>query len=230
MPGTGEGDGADILGKVVNGIGSGLKLGLKTFTETIQIKQIKQYFAVKNGVLYQYSHERSRESEKHIDIKQTKAIEISPDNPREFYIVIKKKCYRFLCELEGEAQKWVNSLKAIKEGGFSLLAEEHLDSNRYEKLKVYSRVTGKSMYKEYDSLLETYEDTIHGAIEVKLMDYLQKNKRLKTIESTITKSMKKEIQNRKQSVTAKNAIASKQDQQKDSNAFHQEEENFVKGL
>lgn len=37
MPGSGEGDG-DIFGKMVNGIGSGLKMGLKTFTETIQIK------------------------------------------------------------------------------------------------------------------------------------------------------------------------------------------------
>ena len=37
VPG-GLGADGDILGMVVSGIGSGLKLGLKTFTETIQIK------------------------------------------------------------------------------------------------------------------------------------------------------------------------------------------------
>lgn len=37
----GGGEGGDLLGMVVNGIGSSLKFGLKTFTETIQIKQIK---------------------------------------------------------------------------------------------------------------------------------------------------------------------------------------------
>lgn len=64
MPGGGGnkegGDDGDILGMVVNGIGSSLKFGIKTFTETIQIKAIKQYFALKNGVLYWYAHERAR--------------------------------------------------------------------------------------------------------------------------------------------------------------------------
>ena len=101
--GAGGGEGGDILGMVVSGIGSGLKMGLKTFTETIQIKHTKLYFAIKNGVLYWYAHERSREALKQIDIKLMKAIEISPDNIREFYIINKKKCYRLLSEHEGEA-------------------------------------------------------------------------------------------------------------------------------
>jgi PH domain len=149
MPGAAGGNGGDLLGMVVNGIGSGLMLGLKT----IQLKQTKQYFALKNGTLYWYIHERAREALKSIDIKQTKAVDLSPENPKEFYVIAKKKCYRLLCEHEGEALKWVNSLKAVREGGFTAQDKEYLDENRYEKLKVYSRVTGKSMYKEYDVLL-----------------------------------------------------------------------------
>lgn len=49
-----EKDEGDILGHMINGIGNGLKAGFKIFTETIQIKQKKQYFAIKNGVLYWY--------------------------------------------------------------------------------------------------------------------------------------------------------------------------------
>jgi hypothetical protein len=128
-----------------------------------------------------------------------KAVDISPDNPKEFYIIIKKKCYRLLCEHEGEAQKWVNSLKAVREGGFGL-GQEHLDQNRYEKLKVYSRVTGKSMYKEYDVLLEGYEEAIHESIEAKLMDHLSKRKKLGTLQSALNKNVKKEIKSRKASL------------------------------
>lgn len=133
-------------------------------------------------MLYWYIHERAREALKSIDIKQSKAIDFSPDNAKEFYIIHKKKCYRLACEHEGEAQKWVNSLKAVREGGFGAMGNEHLDENRYEKLKVYSRVTGKSMYKELDQLLETYEEQVHDVIETKLMEYLGKKKKLKSFE------------------------------------------------
>jgi len=177
MPGTGAGEGGDILGMVFSGIGSGLKLGLKTFTETLQPK--KEYFALKNGTLYWYAHERAREAIKSIDVKEAKAVEQSPDNAREFYVVHGRKCYRLMCDHEHEAQKWVNSLKAVREG---TAFQEHLDENRYEKLKVYTRITGKGMYKDYELLLEAYEDKVLEIIEAKLLDYLEKKKKLKGLE------------------------------------------------
>ena len=69
ISGGGEGTEADILGMVVSGIGSGLKLGLKALTETIQIKQSRKYFALKSSHLYWYTHERSREADNSIDLK-----------------------------------------------------------------------------------------------------------------------------------------------------------------
>jgi hypothetical protein len=143
---------------VVSGIGSGLKMGLKTLTEAVQIKQTRKYFALKSAHFYCYQHERAREAEKNIEIKQTKAIEINSNHPKEFCIIFKKKCYRLYCEHEQECQKWVNSLKAARDGGFSGGVDDPNDAYRYEKLKIYSRVTGKSMYKEYDAMLEAYEE------------------------------------------------------------------------
>jgi len=93
-----------------------------------------------------------------------------------------------------EAQKWVNSLKAVRDG---VLTNDPLDSARYEKQKIYSRVTGKSMYKEYDTLLESYEEKIHEVIEAKLTDHLQKRKKWKQIETVLGKAVKKELENRK---------------------------------
>lgn len=56
-----------------------------------------------------------------------------------------------------------------------------MDEHRYEKLKIYSRVTGKSMYTEYDTLLEGFEEGVHEKIEVKLLDHLTKKKKLGTL-------------------------------------------------
>jgi hypothetical protein len=165
----GEG-GDDIVGTIISGFGGGLKLGFKFLTETVQIKKKKNYFAIKSGILYWYSKERSRSAANHIPIKETKAIEINSKNPKEFYIFYKSKCYRFESQHEYEAQKWVNSLKLVKESGF-----EYLDENRYEKQKIYSKITGKTIFKDYELLLEQYEGMIHENIEKKLNEYLAKN-------------------------------------------------------
>jgi hypothetical protein len=95
--------------------------------------------------LYWYSKERAREAVNQIELKQTKAIELNKQNPREFYILFKTKCYRLLCEHDLEAQKWVNSLKYARDTNY-----DNLDINRYEKIKIYSKITGRSMYKDYD--------------------------------------------------------------------------------
>ena len=71
------------------------------FTDTIQIKQLKKkYFAIKNGILYQYAYERAREAEKDIILKDAKAIGKNEKNPKEFYIIYKRKCYKFVCDTD----------------------------------------------------------------------------------------------------------------------------------
>ena len=164
---------ADLIGMVFSGIGSGLKFGLKAITETIQIKQTRKYFSLKGSHLYWYTHERSREADNTIDLKLTRSIEISTDNSKQFHIIATKKIYRVECEHDKECAKWVNSLKAARDGTFPGGGiDDPNDANRYERLKIYSRITGKSMYSDYDSLLETYEEKVHELIEVKLVEAL----------------------------------------------------------
>ncbi len=102
---SGNDNEADILGMVVHGIGSGLKMGLmglKSLSEAVQIKQARKFFALKGGFVYIYSHERAREAKKSFELKLTKAIEINSNHPKEFYMVIDRKCYRIYCEHELE--------------------------------------------------------------------------------------------------------------------------------
>jgi PH domain len=145
----GDQEGEDILGMMISSIGSGMKIGLKMFTDTIQIKQKKLYFAIKNGILYWYAHERARQAEKFIPIKEAKAIEKNSKNPKEFYVIHKNKCYRLESEHEQMTLKWYNSLKMVKDND-----SDHLDVNRYEKQKIFQRITGKSLYKDYELILE----------------------------------------------------------------------------
>jgi hypothetical protein len=63
-------------------------------------------------------------------------------------------------ENEQMALKWVNSLRMVKQND-----EDYLDENRYEKQKIFNKITGKSMYKDYEVLLEQYEDKVHATIE-----------------------------------------------------------------
>ena len=178
---NGQGAEGDILGMVVSGIGSSLKLGFKA----LAAKQNRKYFSLKSTHLYYYAHERSREADNSIELKQTTAMDISQGNAKEFYIIAAKKIYRMECEHEQECLKWVNSLKAARDGTFGSGLEDPNDASRYEKLKIYSRITGKSMYVDYDTLLETYEEKVHELIEVKLIDQLNRNKKWKNIEAVI---------------------------------------------
>ena len=118
---------------------------------------------------------------------------MNKQNPKEFYILCKKKCYRLECAHENEATKWLNSLKSVREG----LSSDFLNVNRYEKLKIYSKITGKSMYKDYDLLLEIYESQVHDIIEKKLQEYLQKKNKWKSVESSINQQAKSGLKKQK---------------------------------
>ena len=98
------------------------------FTETIQIKQKREYFAIKNGILYSYAYERAREAKKMIPLKETKGIQRDEKNSKEFYIIYKKKCYKLAADSENECLKWVNSLKYVLSN-----SDDNTDLNRYEK-------------------------------------------------------------------------------------------------
>jgi len=53
-------DDEDILGKLVGTLGTGMKMGVKLFAETVRIKSTRMFFAIKGEYLYWYSHERAR--------------------------------------------------------------------------------------------------------------------------------------------------------------------------
>jgi hypothetical protein len=116
-------EGGNILGEMVGGLDYGLKFGKKLFKDTVG-KAVpfnnleKEFFALKNGILYWYVHERARKAKGSIIVKNIEAIEINPKNRMQITMIYEGKLY----ELESldskyNAEKWFNSLVMVKEMG-----------------------------------------------------------------------------------------------------------------
>ena len=54
------------------------------------------------------------------------------------------------------AEKWYNSLKLVKEMGDL----QNMDPCRYQKLNVYTKQSGKTVFRDYGILLEQYETKV----------------------------------------------------------------------
>ena len=92
-------------------------------------------------------------------INNISALAVKTDENNETTVrMIYKKFYVILtAENQVSAQKWYNSLQYVKENSDQYVYNPGKIVNRYEKLKVYERITGKSVFKDYDVLLERYE-------------------------------------------------------------------------
>ena len=116
---------------------------------------------MKNGILYWYSHERARKAAGQIVVKNIEAMEIKDKNRKQISLLYEEKLYTLESPVsEHEAQKWYNSIKLIQDMGDL----KNLDPNRYVKLNVYTKENGRIVFKDYDLLLETYENKICNKI------------------------------------------------------------------
>jgi hypothetical protein len=71
------------------------------------------------------------------------------------------------CSDKWQAQKWINSIKFVKDHPEDYTPAEQLPQNannnkdeKYVNLQVYNKITGKSCFKDYDVLCEEFEQKI----------------------------------------------------------------------
>ena len=116
-----------------------------------------EYFALKNGILYWYPHERARKAKGQIIVRNIDALEINPKNKLEITLLYQKKMYRLQSlDTAQYALKWFNSIKMVKE-----LGDIHnLDPDRYMKLNVYQRENARVVFRDFEYLLTAYETKI----------------------------------------------------------------------
>lgn len=92
-----------------------------------------------------------------IIVKDIEALEINPKNKLEINLLYKNDIYK-LQSLDTiyYAEKWLNSLRVIKDmGDMSTLA-----TDRYAKLKIYNREDAKVAFRDYEMLMNQYEQKI----------------------------------------------------------------------
>ena len=66
---------------------------------------------------------------------------------KKFYVI-------FTIESEELSEKWLKSLQFVKDKSDEYVYNQQMNINRYAKIeKAYSRITGKSVFKDYDVLL-----------------------------------------------------------------------------
>ena len=98
------------------------------------------------------------------------------------------------CQDKWEVEKWINSLKLVKENPEEyqddtqkdLFADDQSKQEKYVGSNVYTKITGKSCFKDYDLLCEEYEQKTMLSIYLKSKQYIDEHKKNGTF-SDLTK-------------------------------------------
>ena len=132
---------------------------LPSLNLNVKALKVQRYFSIRHGVLYQYERKTARVMMDRFKINNISAMSLKTDENNQATIrLIYKKYYVILTpENDTLAQKWFNSLQYVKDNSDQYVYNAAQIANRYQKLKVYERITGKSVFTDYDVLLERYE-------------------------------------------------------------------------
>lgn len=154
----------------MNTFQASMKIGLKLVTDTIQLTNDQKYFAIKGECLYWYANERSRTAEKQILLRDVKSIDRDEKQPKWFYFFHEKKCYKLEAENEIACEKWVNSLRLVLEQA----QVDVNDLNRYKNQEIFNKVTGKSLYKPLDQLIQEEATILQAVVDEKTQEFISK--------------------------------------------------------
>jgi len=84
-------------------------------------------------------------------------MKIDENNQNTIRMIYKKFYVLLTVENPVLCQKWFNSLQYVKENNEKYVYNRQRNLSRYRKLKVFELITGKSVFKSYDVLLQNYE-------------------------------------------------------------------------
>ena len=139
---------SQIIGKIFSTVQDTVLM----VANTVAKNRTKKYFAIKNGKLYMYQNQKSDSAEDDITIKDIEILNMDEQNKKGFYFLCKRRCFRMEAKRADEAEKWYKSIELVMSK-----SEEYLDLNRYVDEKVFTKVTGKSIFRDYESILEEHK-------------------------------------------------------------------------
>ena len=167
--------GGDLVNTLVSGVGD--------FTDIFANKLLTRnsYFAIKKGVLYQYENQKSRKAIEMLKINKITAISVMKGNEsKKFQMIYENQYFIMECPESLICLKWVNSIKHVQENydeyeqdNDDKYLNKKANATRYENLKVFEKITGKSCFKDYEVLIEAYEQKTMLDIYIKSMIHME---------------------------------------------------------
>lgn len=139
---------SQIFGKIFSTVTDTVNM----LANTINKHRTKKYFAIKNKKLFMYKSKNAEFAEDEVVIKDLELLNMDEDNKKGFYFVYKRRCYRMEASKAADAEKWFKSMELVMSK-----SEEYLNLDRYVDEKVFTKVTGKSLFKDYETILEEHK-------------------------------------------------------------------------
>ena len=130
----------------------------------------KKFFCMKNKKLYIYRNPNAKIADDEIIVKNIEMMKMDEEDPRGFYMIYKRNLYRLATQKAHEAEKWFKSIELVMSK-----SEEYLDLNRYVDEKIFTKVTGKSLFKDYETIIEENKKLL-WEIEMKKRQILTKRR------------------------------------------------------
>ena len=131
---------------------------MHTVTDTIEMvadnidkKRSKRYFRIKKGHLYWYIKEDSDKAQNSMDIRNIKQIEINQDNDKMILIVCNDKIYKLEHSNKDYVEEWFKSLCLVRSQ-----SEEYLNLDRYVDSNIFERVTGDTIFRDFEEILDEH--------------------------------------------------------------------------
>ena len=99
--------------------------------------------------MYWYLNENSDKAQNEMEIKKIETMEIPQEDPKSILIAYKDKIYKLAHKNKDYILQWYKSIALVRSK-----SEEYLNLDRYVNMKVFEKVTGKSLYRDFEEMLE----------------------------------------------------------------------------
>lgn len=153
--------------------------------DNINKTRTKRFFRIKKGHLYWYTKQDADKAQNDLDIKKIDRLEICQENEKMILIVYQDKLYKLEADNKDYVEEWFKSIALVRSK-----SEEYLNLDRYVDTKVFERITGKSLFKDFEQILQEQFDKIEQ--EKKRVEEQQKKLRDAEVERELHKMHEKQ--------------------------------------
>jgi len=96
-------------------------------------------------------NENSDKAQNEIDIKKIEQVEINQDNDKMILLLYKDKLYKLEADSKDYIEEWYKSIALVKSK-----TDDYLNLDRYIDMNIFKKVTGKSLFRNFEEILEEH--------------------------------------------------------------------------